>query len=68
MKEKDSVENNEKSPDNRKKSGEKIISDNKLAIVLPHPSPLNKKWIKDHPQFLEKRIYEIRELIKKIIK
>ena len=29
MKEKDSVENNEKSPDNRKKSGEKIISDNK---------------------------------------
>ena len=27
MKEKDSVENNEKSPDNRKKSGEKIISD-----------------------------------------
>ena len=41
---------------------------NKLAIVLPHPSPLNKKWIKDHPQFLEKRIYEIRELIKKIIK
>ena len=41
---------------------------NKLAIVLPHPSPLNKKWIKDHPQFLEKRIYEIRKLIKKIIK
>lgn len=41
---------------------------NKLAIVLPHPSPLNKKWIKDHPQFLEKRIYEIRNLIKKIIK
>lgn len=41
---------------------------NKLAIVLPHPSPLNKKWIKDHPQFLEKRIYEIRDIIKKIIK
>ena len=24
----------------------------KLAIVLPHPSPLNKKWIKDHPDFI----------------
>ena len=49
-----------------------IFKDNvwngKTTIVLPHPSPLNKKWIKDHPQFLEKRIYEIRDLIKEIIK
>ena len=29
---------------------------NKLAIVLPHPSPLNKKWIKDHPKFMNERI------------
>ena len=34
MKEKDSVENNEKSPDNRKKSGEKIISDNKMYAYM----------------------------------
>lgn len=51
---------------------ELIFKDNvwngKTTIVLPHPSPLNKKWIKDHPQFLEKRIYEIRALIKEIIK
>ena len=39
----------------------------KLAIVLPHPSPLNKKWIKDHPEFLNKRIYEIRKIINETI-
>jgi len=39
----------------------------KLTIVLPHPSPLNKKWIKDNPEFLNKRIYEIREIINKTI-
>jgi uracil-DNA glycosylase family 4 len=39
----------------------------KLAIVLPHPSPLNKKWIKDHPEFMDKRIVEVREIIKNII-
>lgn len=36
---------------------------NKLTIVLPHPSPLSKKWIKDHPKFLEGRIFEIRNII-----
>ncbi len=36
---------------------------NKLAIVLPHPSPLNKKWLKDHPEFLQTRIKEIRKII-----
>ncbi|CAG7649106.1 hypothetical protein PAESOLCIP111_05802 [Paenibacillus solanacearum] len=35
----------------------------KPAIVLPHPSPLNVKWFKDHPQFEEKRLPEIREMI-----
>jgi uracil-DNA glycosylase len=40
---------------------------NKLTIVLPHPSPLNKKWLKDHPEFMEKRIVEVRNIIKEII-
>ena len=44
------------------------ILNDKLAIVLPHPSPLNKKWLKDHPQFMEYRIVEIRNIIKDILK
>lgn len=40
----------------------------KLTIVLPHPSPLNIKWYKDHPEFLEKRIYEIRDKVQCIIR
>ncbi len=40
----------------------------KMAIVLPHPSPLNKKWLKDHPDFMNKRIIEVRKIIKEIIK
>ena len=39
----------------------------KLAIVLPHPSPLNKKWLKDHPLFIEKRIIEVRDIIRRTI-
>lgn len=39
----------------------------KLAIVLPHPSPLNIKWFKDHPEFLEKRLLEIRKIIYEIL-
>lgn len=35
----------------------------KLTIVLPHPSPLNRRWIKSHPQFMNKRILEIRKII-----
>ncbi len=41
---------------------------NKLAIVIPHPSPLNRRWLKDHPEFLKRRIFEIRDIINKIIK
>lgn len=41
---------------------------NKLSIVLPHPSPLNKKWIKDHPKFMTERIIEVRNIIKDVIK
>lgn len=37
---------------------------NKLTLVLPHPSPLNIKWFKEHPDFLDYRIKEIRKIIK----
>lgn len=40
---------------------------NKLALVLPHPSPLNIKWFKDHPQFMNERILEIRKIINNIL-
>ena len=36
----------------------------KLTLVLPHPSPLNIKWFKDHPKFMNERILEIRKIIK----
>lgn len=49
-----------------------IFKDNyinsKLTIVLPHPSPLNIKWFKDHPNFIEKRLPEIRKTIHNILK
>lgn len=41
---------------------------NKLALVLPHPSPLNIKWFKDHPEFMSKRILEIRKIINDVLK
>lgn len=48
-----------------------IFKDNlwngKLTIVLPHPSPLNRRWIKAHPEFINKRIKEVRSCIHKII-
>lgn len=39
----------------------------KLAIVLPHPSPLNKKWFKDHPNFMKKRVIEVRCIINDVL-
>lgn len=39
----------------------------KLLYVLPHPSPLNRRWLKEHPQFENERIVEIRNVIKKYI-
>ncbi len=36
---------------------------NILTLVLPHPSPLNIKWFKDNPKFLEERLPEIRNII-----
>lgn len=40
------------------------IYNNRLAIVLPHPSPLNIKWFKENPDFYSKRLLEIRKIIK----
>ncbi len=39
----------------------------KLAIILPHPSPLNRRWLKKHPLFLESRIKEVRKIIRDCI-
>ena len=48
-----------------------IFKDNllndKLAFVLPHPSPLNFRWFKQHPNFAEKRLPEIRKTIKEVL-
>lgn len=39
----------------------------KPAYILPHPSPLNIKWFKDHPEFLERRIPRIREEVHRVL-
>ena len=40
----------------------------KLTLVLPHPSPSNIKWFKEHPEFMDNRIIEIRNFIVKLLK
>lgn len=40
----------------------------KPTFVLPHPSPLNYKWLKDHPKFLKERMPTIRKMIHDIIR
>jgi uracil-DNA glycosylase len=55
--------------------GEKITSlafedkqiNGKPAYILPHPSPLNMKWFKDYPEFMEKRIFQIRSEVHKVL-
>lgn len=37
------------------------------AYVLPHPSPLNIKWFKDHPEFERDRLPQIRKAIHQLI-
>ena len=39
----------------------------KLTLVLPHPSPLNIKWFKDHPEFMDNRIIKIRKIINEVL-
>lgn len=43
-----------------------IIGD-RPAYVLPHPSPLNIKWFKDHPQFLDERIAVVRQAVQQAL-
>lgn len=42
---------------------DQVIS-GKLAFVLPHPSPLNIKWLKDNPEFEKVRLPTIRKIIR----
>ena len=48
-----------------------VFNDNyingKPAYVLPHPSGLNVKWFKDHPEFLQTRIKQIEKVIYKVL-
>lgn len=37
------------------------------AFVIPHPSPLNQKWFKEHPEFLQERAKMIQSTIKKVL-
>ena len=39
----------------------------KKAFVLPHPSPLNVKWFKDHPDFETGRMPVIRQRIHTVL-
>lgn len=48
-----------------------VFSDHEIngkpAYVLPHPSPLNVKWFKDNPDFLNVRIKEIEKKIHEVL-
>ena len=35
----------------------------KQAFVLPHPSPANKKWFKENPEFGTKRLQDVRKIV-----
>ncbi|MHC5249000.1 uracil-DNA glycosylase family protein [Enterococcus sp. LJL90] len=37
------------------------------AIILPHPSPLNIKWFKDHPDFYLWRLAEVRQQVQTVL-
>lgn len=39
----------------------------KAAFVLPHPSPLNVKWFRDYPEFLEKRVFEVSKAVHTVL-
>ncbi|MBC1490162.1 uracil-DNA glycosylase [Listeria sp. FSL L7-1485] len=39
----------------------------KPVFVLPHPSPLNARWFKENPQFLDERLFDIRAAIHKVL-
>ncbi len=37
------------------------------AYALPHPSPLNIKWFKDHPEFYRSRLPAVRKVVQDIV-
>ena len=39
----------------------------KPAYVLPHPSPLNVKWFKDHPEFENSRIQKVAKAVHRVL-
>ena len=39
----------------------------KPAYVIPHPSPLNVRWFKEHPEFEGERVIEIRDIVNRTI-
>ncbi len=39
----------------------------KPAFILPHPSPLNMNWLRDHPAFEQERLPRIREAIRQAL-
>lgn len=55
--------------------GEKISSlafedrkiNGKPAYILPHPSPLNMRWFKEYPQFMEERIFKIQKVVHQVL-
>lgn len=40
----------------------------KPAYVLPHPSPLNAKWFKNHPEFFLSRIKQIERVVHEVLR
>lgn len=40
----------------------------KPAFVLPHPSPLNMRWFREHPEFEAQRIPEISKIVHNVLK
>lgn len=39
----------------------------KPAFVLPHPSPLNMNWFRDHPEFAKKRMIEVATVVHDVL-
>lgn len=39
----------------------------KPALILPHPSPLNVRWMKEHPRFETERLPHIRNLVHAVL-
>lgn len=40
----------------------------KPAVVLPHPSPLNRHWFQTHPDFEGRRIKKVRALVQAMLR